>query len=819
MKSSKIFSLTLLLFFMLGTTGLSLAQKASDPKVQEGTCSWTAGKTSVSDLSPEEKKKLFGLKLPEGYWERREKAEKLVVPEGAKFPTRFDWRDSNGVTSAKDQRQCGSCWDFCAVGALEAMVKIHGEVEIDLSEQQVLSCKTYGYGCDGAWPELAFQSFQYPGAAKEECMPYEADHWVPCTQASCEKWAKISGWTVVCEGPDVDAIKNAIYNYGPVSVLMAAPDTFSYYTGGCFDYVYFGLNHCVLLVGWDDTLCNGEGAWIGKNSWGRGWGMSGFFYIKRGCCQIGTGTDLVNYIFHRPYVRLESYGVNDEAGGDGDGRAEPGETARLDFTLKNVWSPLGGVEVTVTADTDGIVITDDYSYLGNMDSKDILNNSLDPMEFYLPDDFPVRRVHFTFHVSGDSGGGVIYTTDTTVMVKIGREILLVDDDQGVDSLGTNYDDYYINAFDSLKAVYDIWDKRANPDSAFDFSDFDILIWFTGNHRDSIFSHTDIESLMTFLDNGGRLFLTSQDAVEALYGSADPLFQQFMTDYLHTGYDGNNTELLVYGQPGDEIGNDVWIYPGGSSSPDNQTSKDNLVPDSEADTVLLYAGVWWEPTGLVAGTKFMSDLFKVAVFGFGFEAINDDGLQHYGHVTQLPHVVMQRVLDWLKAPNPTINVISPNGGEAWFVDSTYDIQWESISFDDSVRIEYSVDAGATWSPIDSTDDTVYSWPAPDDTTSDSCLIRVSSLDKGSPTDASDYYFCIIDYLPGDFNIPGGNGVVDLGDVVFLINYLYKGGNPPDPMAAADVTADCVVDLGDVVYLINYLYKGGDPPLPSCCPQGY
>jgi len=535
MKSSRIFGLIFLFFFTVGTSGLCQAQNTSDPDAEEGVCSWSAGKTSVSDLSPEQKKKLLGLKLPEGYWERREKAEKLKAPKGITFPTRFDWRDSNGVTPARDQGQCGSCWDFCAVGALEAMVKIYGEVEMNLSEQQVLSCKTYGSGCDGAYPELAYQLFQYPGAAKEECMPYQADHWVPCTHASCEKWAKIDSWTPVSHL--VDDLKNALLT-GPVAVLMAAPDTFSYYNSGCFDYYYYNLNHCVLLVGWDDTLCNGEGAWIGKNSWGRNWGMDGFFYIKWGACLIGQGADLINYIFHRPFVRFEELGVNEESpGGNGDGRVEPGETVRLDFSLYNVWSPLWGVEVTVTADTGGIVINDDYSYLGYMNSKDVLDNSSDPMEFYVPDDFPPRRVYFTFHVSGDSGspGGPIYTTDTTMEVLVGRQILLVDDDQGVDSLGTNYEDYFIAAFDSIKAVYNVWDKKANPDSTFDLSDFDILIWFTGDHREDIFSQADIESLMSFLDNGGRLFLTSQDAVEILSGSANPLFQQFLTDYLHVGY--------------------------------------------------------------------------------------------------------------------------------------------------------------------------------------------------------------------------------------------------------------------------------------------
>jgi parallel beta-helix repeat protein len=64
-----------------------------------------------------------------------------------------------------------------------------------------------------------------------------------------------------------------------------------------------------------------------------------------------------------------------------------------------------------------------------------------------------------------------------------------------------------------------------------------------------------------------------------------------------------------------------------------------------------------------------------------------------------------------------------------------------------------------------------------------------------------------YVLGDAN---GDGTIDIGDVVYLINYLYKGGSAPDPLPAGDTNSDGVVDLGDVVYLINYLYKGGPPP---------
>jgi len=63
------------------------------------------------------------------------------------------------------------------------------------------------------------------------------------------------------------------------------------------------------------------------------------------------------------------------------------------------------------------------------------------------------------------------------------------------------------------------------------------------------------------------------------------------------------------------------------------------------------------------------------------------------------------------------------------------------------------------------------------------------------------------VQGDAN---GDDVVNIGDVIFLINYLYKDGTPPSPPSAGDCNCDGQVNLADVVYLINYLYRGGPPP---------
>ncbi|MGB8658078.1 MAG: SBBP repeat-containing protein [Candidatus Zixiibacteriota bacterium] len=66
------------------------------------------------------------------------------------------------------------------------------------------------------------------------------------------------------------------------------------------------------------------------------------------------------------------------------------------------------------------------------------------------------------------------------------------------------------------------------------------------------------------------------------------------------------------------------------------------------------------------------------------------------------------------------------------------------------------------------------------------------------------------LRGDAN---RDRVIDAGDVVYLINYLFKEGPAPMPvLRVGDCTCDGVVNAGDVVYLINYLFKSGPPP--SC-----
>ncbi len=70
-------------------------------------------------------------------------------------------------------------------------------------------------------------------------------------------------------------------------------------------------------------------------------------------------------------------------------------------------------------------------------------------------------------------------------------------------------------------------------------------------------------------------------------------------------------------------------------------------------------------------------------------------------------------------------------------------------------------------------------------------------------------------PGDAN---GSGVPDLTDVIYLVNYIFKGSTAPYPLCRGDANGSGGnPNLSDLIYLINYVFKAGPAPVPSgrCC----
>ncbi len=70
--------------------------------------------------------------------------------------------------------------------------------------------------------------------------------------------------------------------------------------------------------------------------------------------------------------------------------------------------------------------------------------------------------------------------------------------------------------------------------------------------------------------------------------------------------------------------------------------------------------------------------------------------------------------------------------------------------------------------------------------------------------------VCDYVCGDAN---DDGTVNVGDGVFIINYIFKDGQAPAHLPAGDPNCDYTINVGDAVYIINYIFKDGAAPI--CC----
>ena len=78
------------------------------------------------------------------------------------------------------------------------------------------------------------------------------------------------------------------------------------------------------------------------------------------------------------------------------------------------------------------------------------------------------------------------------------------------------------------------------------------------------------------------------------------------------------------------------------------------------------------------------------------------------------------------------------------------------------------------------------------------------------------FTIKSFLRGDVNNDRSkmsetpDTGINIGDVIFILNYLFSNGPPPKCLKSADVNDDGRINIADAIYLLKYLFGGGDPP---------
>ncbi len=228
-----------------------------------------------------------------------------------------------------------------------------------------------------------------------------------------------------------------------------------------------------------------------------------------------------------------------------------------------------------------------------------------------------------------AGGPTPTPTNTTTPPPV-RPILLVDDDTG-----SAYETYFTAALNSLGRSYDTWTvyTQGSP-SAATLQQHQVVIWFTGNDYSTTLTTTDITNLTTYLNGGGKLFITGQDIgydinTNAFYGS-----------YLHASFIADDTNVTTLTGVDIMAGADVTIS--GGDGANNQTYPSAIGLGSGAVGLYDYTG-----SAYTWGALRWQGTYRVVYFAFGFEGISTAATRAS---------VMDKVLAWLEGgappPSPT-----------------------------------------------------------------------------------------------------------------------------------------------------------------------
>ncbi len=181
-----------------------------------------------------------------------------------------DWRGYMGPV--RNQGNCGSCWAFGTIGAIEGNWAINNN-PTDFSPQELVDCDTNNYGCSGGWYRNAINFFKEHQLILLSNYPYTAK--VGTCQYSSKPPAgvKTTGYTYAGSADTIFALLEK----GPVGVAVDANESFKNYSSGVFDGPCAAqVTHAMVTVGFDAT----QKAWILRNSWGEGWGDYGHILVK-----------------------------------------------------------------------------------------------------------------------------------------------------------------------------------------------------------------------------------------------------------------------------------------------------------------------------------------------------------------------------------------------------------------------------------------------------------------------------------------------------------------------------------------------------------
>ncbi len=371
----------------------------------------------------------------------------------------------------------------------------------------------------------------------------------------------------------------------------------------------------------------------------------------------------------------------DDSGGNGNGQPDPNETFDLTILLENTGSGTAS-GVSAMLSTDDLYVTVDVAFANY---PDILPDQTEPSQtaYTLTADGGCPSGHsaiLNLDISADGS----YIASESFQVLIGqRPILLVDDDDGY-----SYETYWINALDANGFSYEVWELSSKGSPPLDsLNQYRTVLWTTADDygyagSPTTLTATDQANLQAYLDNGGNLFLSSQDL---LYDN-EPV-TTFITDHLHVAdHDDDTHPTQETGYPDDPISDGMVL----SLSYPFSNWGDDIVPGAGATGVFentAYSREEFIRNNTPAGASLVRDesgkqlpcgglrypasgssTYKVVFFAFAFEAISTANPAPNNQKT-----VLAKIIEWFEGdripPSTVANVRSALANDQLSLDWT------------------------------------------------------------------------------------------------------------------------------------------------------
>jgi hypothetical protein len=368
------------------------------------------------------------------------------------------------------------------------------------------------------------------------------------------------------------------------------------------------------------------------------------------------------------------------------------------------------------------------------------------------------------------------------------DVLLVDDDNSINYPAdfTDVQSYFTDALTANGYSYTVFEVNSiggnGPDAA-TMSAYPVVIWFTGEswQLNQTLTSTDEANLATYLNGGGNLFLSAMDYFYDRYPAAGSFSPgQFPYDYLGVTY----------------VSQDVW-YIGSPSTGHCDGMAGSVANGMSFDLWDPYTAKGLGSRGYVIGPDdglFIDELTHNGTDVFQMTDPTPTGIaacqyEGGGFKTVFTTVDFAGLLDNRSAKNEFMASVMN-----WFLGAGCPFTLTPEA--DTVPPESYVDLALTF------DGSVFQTCVEETLT---CYVRITSNDPDEPQVTVE-----VDMWSGRGDVYIPNCWIDLGDVVYLINYVYKAGPPPSVICMGDCNRDGFVDVQDVMYLWHYLYVNDYPP---------